>query len=209
MPRRTSTLYSPHPSITMVQSTIAKMQQKTGRTLAEWVELVKNEGPPTEAERRDWLKNEHGFGTNYAWWVAERAEGKGWEDDDPELYLQAAEKYVEEMFTGSKASLRPIYDRLLALGFGIAEDIKACPCKTIVPLYRDHVIAEIKPSTRTRIDFGLALGKYEGEIPERLIDTGGKAKKDRITHRIPITAIDEIDGEVEHWLRVAYELDAK
>jgi len=42
----------------------------------------------------------------------------------------------------------------------------------------------------------------------RLIDTGGFAKKDRITHRIPITQIDDIDGEVEHWLRVAYDLDA-
>ena len=33
--------------------------------------------PPTEKERRPWLK-EQGLTTNYAWWVAERAEGRGW-----------------------------------------------------------------------------------------------------------------------------------
>ena len=42
----------------------------------------------------------------------------------------------------------------------------------------------------------------------RLIDTGGFAKKDRITHRIPIASLAEIDGEVRRWLRTAYEMDA-
>ncbi len=83
---------------------------------------------------------------------------------------------------------------------------KVCPCKTPVPLYRKHVFAEIKPTTQTRIDLGLALGKMK--IPKRLIDTGGFAKKDRITHRIPITRLAEIDDEVKHWLKTAYDLDA-
>ena len=42
----------------------------------------------------------------------------------------------------------------------------------------------------------------------RLIDTGGFAKKDRITHRIPIRRPEEIDDEVNHWLKSAYEMDA-
>jgi hypothetical protein len=41
-----------------------------------------------------------------------------------------------------------------------------------------------------------------------VIDTGGLAKKDRITHRIEIRAISEIDEDVQKWLRTAYELDA-
>ena len=40
-----------------------------------------------------------------------------------------------------------------------------------------------------------------------MIDTGGFAKKDRITHRIPFANLAEIDGEVEEWLRIAYDLD--
>src|SRR5215831_16964011 len=90
-------IYSVHPGVQMVQDWIADLAKKTGRSLDEWIVLVKKEGPPTEKERRDWLKNEHGFGTNGAWWLAERAEGKGMEDGDPEMYLKAAEGYVEEM----------------------------------------------------------------------------------------------------------------
>jgi hypothetical protein len=75
-----------------------------------------------------------------------------------------------------------------------APDVKACPCKTIVPLYRHHVIAQLKPATQTRIDFGFALGGLKAKGP--LIDTGGFAKKDRITHRIEIKTRAHIDAEV-------------
>ena len=85
--------------------------------------------------------------------------------------------------------------------------MKACPCQTIVPLYRNHVFAQIKPTTNTRIDLGFALAKYKGKLPKRIIDTGGLAKKDRITHRIELKSADEIDSEVKKWLKTAYELD--
>jgi uncharacterized protein DUF5655 len=124
----------------------------------------------------------------------------------PAAYLATAERYVEQMFSGPKAGLRPIYDALLMLGLSIGRDTKACPCKTIVPIYRRHVIAQIKPATRTRIDFGLALGNTK--TPKRLVDTGGLTKKDRITHRIEVTSIDDIDDELKRWLKKAYEMDA-
>ena len=124
----------------------------------------------------------------------------------PDAYLATAERYVEQMFSGPKAVLRPIYDALLKAGLSMGKDTKACPCKTIVPIYRRHVIAQIKPSTRSRIDFGLALGNMKA--PKRLIDTGGYMKKDRITHRIEITSLDDIDAFVEKWLRKAYAMDA-
>ncbi|HLJ92369.1 MAG TPA: DUF5655 domain-containing protein [Gemmataceae bacterium] len=203
---RGKSIYSVHPGVAMVQDWIAQLPQKTGRSLEEWIALVQESGPATEQERREWLKKEHGLGTNSAWWIAERADGKGTDGDDPETYLKAAEQYVEAMFAGPKAGLRPIYDALLKLGFELGEDVRVCPCKTIVPLYRNHVFAQIKPATRTRIDFGFALGNRKAT--GRLIDTGGFAKKDRITHRIPITSLAEIDQEVKQWLKTAYDLDA-
>jgi hypothetical protein len=115
---------------------------------------------------------------------------------------------VEEQYSGPKAALRPIYDQLLKLGRSIGADVKACPCKTIVPLYREHVFAQIKPTTNTRIDLGFSLTHYKGKLPKRLIDTGGLAKKDRITHRIEIKSLAEIDDEVKKWLKIAYDLDA-
>jgi uncharacterized protein DUF5655 len=76
-------------------------------------------------------------------------------------------------------------------------------------LYREHVFAQIKPTTNTRIDLGFALARYKGKLPKRVIDTGGLAKKDRITHRIELKSFAEIDAEVKKWLKMAYELDAK
>lgn len=202
---KTKSSYGIHPGVAMVQKAIQELPAKTGRSLDAWIKLIKKSGPKTEKERREWLKIQHGLGTNYAAWLAERAEGKG-EDGDPEAYLRAAEGYVEKMYSGSKESLRPIYDALLRLGLGLGKDVKACPCQTIVPLYRKHVFAQIKPTTQTRIDLGFALKDLRAS--GRLIDTGGFAKKDRITHRIPITSVKDIDGEVKRWLKAAYELDA-
>src|SRR5438045_9679680 len=107
------------------------------------------------------------------------------------------------MLAGKKERLRPLYNALLKLSPSMGKDIKACPCQTIVPLYRNHVFAQIKPTTQTRIDFGLALG--DTKTPKRLIDTGGFAKKDRITHRFEITSLKDIDDEVKRWLKVAYD----
>ncbi|HET6863023.1 MAG TPA: DUF5655 domain-containing protein [Pyrinomonadaceae bacterium] len=200
-------IYSVHPGVLMVQKWVTELKTKTGRSLEEWIRYIKKNGPKGEKERREWLKTEHGLGTNTAGWLAERTEGKGAETADPDLYLKSAEQDVEKMFAGKKAALRPIYDALLKLGLKVGKDAKACPCQTIVPLYRNHVFAQIKPTTQTRIDLGFALGDMKPT--RRLIDTGGFAKKDRITHRIPITSLDDIDDEVTHWLRVAYDRDTK
>ncbi|HEY0764205.1 MAG TPA: DUF5655 domain-containing protein [Pyrinomonadaceae bacterium] len=204
--RRKKSIYGVHPGVLMTQKWIGELKQKTGRSLEEWLAYIKKTGPKDEKGRREWLKEKHGLGTNTAWWLAERAEGKGEESGDPDLYLEKAESDVEKMFSGGKAGLRPLYNALLKLGLKTGKEAKACPCQTIVPLYRNHVFAQIKPTTQTRIDMGFALGDMKPT--GRLIDTGGFAKKDRITHRIPITSMDDIDDEVKRWLKIAYDRDA-
>ena len=200
-------IYDVHPGVAMVQKWVGELKDKTGRSLEEWMALIQKDGPADERGRRAWLKTKHKLGTNGAWWLTERAGGKGGEDDDPESYLRSAVRNVEEQYSGAKENLRPIYDELLRLGKSMGADVKACPCKTIVPLYRRHVFAQIKPTTNTRVDLGLALAQYQGKLPKRLIDTGGLAKKDRITHRMELKASENIDGEVKRWLKIAYDLD--
>ena len=199
-------LYGVHPGVLMLQKWIADLEQKTGRSLDEWMAFINKEGPKTEAARRDWLKASHDLGTNSAAWLAERSVGKGSDEFTPEGYLRQAERYVEEMYAGKKAPLKPIHDALLKLSLRLGKDVKACPCKTMVPIFRRYAIAQIKPATLTRIDLGFAL--KDTKAKGRLIDTGGFAKKDRITHRIPIASLDDIDDEVKRWLQVAYEMDA-
>jgi Domain of unknown function (DUF5655)/Domain of unknown function (DUF4287) len=204
---RPAPVYDVHPGVAQVQKWIAELKPKTGRSLDEWLALVKKDGPKEYFARRAWLKSKYNLGTNSAWWIADRAEGKGGEEDSPEKYLAAAARYVEDQYSGKKSALRPMYDELLQLAKSLGSDVKVCPCKTMVPLYRNHVFAQIKPATNSRIDFGLCFSTYKGKLPKRLIDTGGLAKKDRITHRIEITHPAEIDSDVQKWLRAAYHLD--
>ena len=203
---KTKSIYSVHPGVVMTQKWLGELKQKSGRTLEEWLRVIKKDGPAEEKARRDWLREKHGLNTMIATYLAERSTGKGAQMEDPVLYLQSAERDVDKMFAGGKAHLRPVYDALLKLGLKTGKEAKACPCTTIVPLYRKHVFAQITPTTQTRIDMGFALGDLKPT--GRLIDTGGFAKKDRITHRIPITSLDDIDDEVKHWLKVAYDRDA-
>ena len=182
---------------------VAGLKEKTGKDLAAWQKILKASGLSKHGEMLKHLKSEHGVTHGFANLIVHKTlnSDAGSADGDDLIAAQ---------YAGPKAGLRPLYDALLKFGLRVAPDVKACPCKTMVPLFRNHVIAQIKPATRTRIDLGLALAphvKAGGKVPARLIDTGGLAKKDRITHRFAIESADDIDGEVETWLRRAYELD--
>lgn len=203
---KSQSVYDVHPGVAMAQKWIAELRDKTGKSLEDWTALVKKQGPDGHMNRVNWLKTKHKVGHNSAWGIAERVEGGG-DEDTPEAYLAAAVRYIDEQYAGPKQKLRPLYEKLLALGRGIGADVKACPCKTMVPLYRKHVFAQIKPTTNSRIDMGFALATHKGKLPKRLIDTGGLAKKDRITHRIEIKSAADVDDEIKKWLQVAYDLD--
>src|SRR3989440_12441760 len=90
-------IYGVHPGVLMTQKWIAELKQKTGRSLDEWLKFIKKEGPSDEKQRREWLKTKCGLGTNYASWLAARSLGKAQETEDPDVYLQTAEAYVDRM----------------------------------------------------------------------------------------------------------------
>ena len=49
-------LYSVHPVVSMVQAIIRNLPKKTGRSLEEWIQLLRESGPSGEKEQRAWLK---------------------------------------------------------------------------------------------------------------------------------------------------------
>jgi hypothetical protein len=200
-------VYSVHPGVVTVQTWVAGLEETTGRSLDAWLALVRRNGPADETARREWLKKRHGLGADAARWIAERSFGRGFEDDDPELYLKAAEAYVAAMYAGKKAGLRPIHDALVDLCQALGKDVRICPAKTMVAIYRKHVIAEITPATLSRVDFGLALGPVKA-ASTRLVGTGGLTRKDRITHRIAISRLGDVDAEIARWLAAAYRRDS-
>lgn len=198
--------YSVHPAVAHGQAMIANLAGTTGRPLPQWLKLVAAQKLDERRAIMAWLKEAHGLGMSSAMLIAEAAT-QGSASLSAEGYLRAAPGYVDTLFAGPKAALRPLYEELLGIALQLGKDVKVSPGKTMVPLYRKHVFAQLKPGTRTRLDLGLALGGLKAE--GRLIDTGGFAKKDRITHRIAIASAADIDAETRKWLAQAYTLDAE
>ncbi len=160
--------YDLHPSVAMAHSVIAGMKEKTGRSLDEWVRHVKKNGPSAERARAAWLKKEHRLGANYASWIAAKSAGASNAFEDANEYLEQAQDYVDKMYDGPKAHLRPIYDAILTFAKTLGKDVGVSPCSTMVPIYRKHVIAQIKPTTRTRIRPGpCAEGHEDAEAVDR------------------------------------------
>lgn len=204
-PPRRRNPYSVHPGILLVQRFIATLPQKTGRPLQEWLDLLRDDGPRDARARRDWLRKAHHLDTGTARWIAEHAEGRQREEGDPEAYLEAAPLYVEAMFSGPKARLRPLYETILDHALGLGPDVRACPARDRVAFFRSRVFAQVVPAARAHLDLGLALGTTR--TPPRLLPAHGRKRDDRITHRMPISREEEIDADLRRWLRIAYELD--
>jgi hypothetical protein len=183
-----------------MQETIrARLKEKTGKSVDEWVAVLKNDGPAVWKERVAWLMQKHGLGRVAANIVAAEAEGAATD------YSQGA-SLIEAMFAGPKAGLRPVYDRISAAARSLGADVSVLPCKTQVTFRRKRQFAWVKPAARGRIDLGLAL---PGMKPAgRLQDVPGTNDKDRVRLRIPLTSETDADPEVLRWLKAAYEQDA-
>jgi hypothetical protein len=199
--------YDVHPGVAMVQKWVAELPAKTGRSLDEWADLVRRSKLPTDKAKREWLKAEYGHGTNTAWWIVEYADGQATWDADPAAYLANAVGYVDGMFGPGKEWQRPIFEAVVAFARALGPDVKVCPCKTIVPLYRSRVFAELKPATRARLELALALGE-EPFVGRLQVNPRAKGN-DRLRHLIPLTAETDFDAEVKKWLTEAYRRDAR
>ncbi len=197
--------YHVHPAVDHAKAIVANLARTTDASIDEWVHRIGETGISEMRPLVAWLRADRGLGGTTAAVVA-RVALEGYASIDEAAYLAAAPGYVDALYRGPRAALRPIHDALVELCVGLGPDIRLCPATTMLPVYRRHVIAQIRPATRTRIDLGLALGPDASG--DRLVDTGGVSEGDRITHRIPLETPRDLDDGVVSQLRKAYSMDA-
>lgn len=180
----------------MAAAITANLPAKTGKTLAEWVEIVRAQGPLTWKQRVEWLKREYGLGHGQAQVVA-------WEADKPVDATPATpEELVAAQYAGEKAPLRAIYDRLAAVVANLGADATLEPRQTYVSLNRRKQFGVIQATSKARVTLGLVL---PGEPAGERLRAAGSFGSGRTTHRVDLSEPDEVDGEVEGWLRRAYD----
>ena len=174
-----------------IANQVANIEKSTGRTLAEWIEIVRASGLEKHGQAVAMLKSEHGMGHGNANLVVIKAReadagGAASEDD-----------LVASHYAGKNAALRPAYDAVIAAISGFGDDIELAPKKTYVSLRRRKQFGSVGP----------AAGQLEvcvnlpGTPPtERLKPITGMA-----THRVRIPDASGLDDELLAWLREAYE----
>ena len=172
------------------------MKERTGRTLEEWIKVVHASGidPLDRGAVRRWLKSEHGVLQNSRWAISfAAAQAAGWT-------APSVEEYIDSQYTGTKEALRPIFDRLREFIDDLGDDITTEGRGTYTPFVRRRQFLAIAAATKARVDVGL---RYTDPPKSKLLSEA-KAPG-QATHKMSLTAVDDITSEVERLIRIAYE----
>jgi len=169
--------------------------ERTGEGLETWNARVIERGFKDEASLRTWLETQGVTGYPAMLLVMERF---GYPD-----YLQAT---ADELIDGQYADrpdLRPILDGVLAWLPSIG-DVEVQARKTYVALITPkRTFASVQPTTKKRVDLGLRLAA--DQKPEGRLEVAKNFGQSSVTHKIGIESADQLDDEVEDWLKRAYE----
>lgn len=175
------------------QSMIENLSKNTGKSLEQWIKIVKSQNLAKHGEVVTFLKTDHGLTHGFANLIAHKAKGSdaGSAENTDDL--------VSAQYTG-KEHFRPLYDQLISEISGFGTDIEIAPKKTYVSIRRKKQFAILKPATKTRFELELNLkdqaptGKLEA-IP---------SKNAMCSHVIKLAESDEVNDEVKSWLQKAY-----
>lgn len=175
------------------QTMIENLYKNTGKTLVEWIAIVKKENFAKHGEIIKFLKEQHSFTYGFANLVAHKT------NETDAGSAKDTDALITTQFKG-KENLKPIYDSLLASIVKLGNDIEIAPKNTYVSLRRKKQFATLNPATKTRFEIGINLkgqepkGKLEAEKPNSMC-----------SHKIKITDNSEIDVEVMEWIKKAYD----
>ena len=178
-----------------LQSMIDNLPEKTGKSLAEWYEVIAKTKLEKHGEIMKVLKGDHGVTHGFANTITilYRQQLAGGPPSEEEL--------IEKQYEGAKAELKPIYEAVLAEVTKFGSDLEISPKKTYVSLRRKKQFAIVQASTKTRVDLGLNL---KGVDPTTRLE-GGNVFSGMCTHRVRLNSPSDVDQEIVSWLKQAYD----
>lgn len=180
------------------QTQLNNIQKKTGKTLDELAGLIRSSGLTRHSELRSMLMKELGLGHGDANTLVHVVLKSDSERAAQEKGATTGE-VLDEIYSGPKAALRPIHERLMEQidGFG---EFEVAPKKGYVSLRRKKQFAMLGPATNTRFELGLNV---KGLPPHpRLLEqpAGGMCN-----YKVRLTDPVDVDGELLGWIRQAYD----
>jgi hypothetical protein len=176
-----------------LQSQVRNIEATYGRSIDEWIELIDASGLTRHGQIVAMLKADYGLShgaANRVALVAIEARKPAAATTDPEA----------DLYSGGKAALRPIHERLMAAINGLGTDLEVAPKKGYLSLRRRKQFAMIKPAAG-HVDVGLILpGQAVGGRLESAATFNAL-----FTHRVRVRSVGDVDDELGGWLRDAYD----
>ncbi|ATC32391.1 DUF4287 domain-containing protein [Caulobacter vibrioides] len=171
----------------------ANLERETGKTLEQWVEIVRCECPETRPKaRNDWLKATYGIGQNRAatiFGVAFPAE-MGWDDADglrAALWTDPASAAVLEALEAAMADLP-----------GVVTGQR----KGYTAWSRKSQFAAAKPLKGGGVALGLALTP---EASPRLAEPRNETWSERLKAKLVVASPAEVDMALKALLKTAWD----
>jgi len=168
--------------------------KNTGKSLEQWIEIVKQKNFVKHSEIISFLKDEHSFTYGFANLVAHKSKGSdaGSAADTSAL--------IEKQYKG-KENLRPVYEKLLGEILKFGNDIEVAPKNAYVSLRRKKQFALLQPATKTRFEIGLILKGQEASGMLEIIPTANAM----CSHKINVEKEADVTRAVLDWIKSAYD----
>jgi predicted transport protein len=175
------------------QTMTENLHKNTGKTLEDWITIVKKENLVKHGEMVSFLKEQHALTHGFANLIALKAKGSdaGSAENQDDL--------IVSQYKG-KEHLKPIYDKLLSEIQTFGKDVEIAPKNTYVSLRRKKQFATFNPVTKTCFEIGINL---KGQEPQGKLEVI-KTTNAMCSHKINVTDLKDIDKEVIEWIKTAY-----
>ncbi|HLO28731.1 MAG TPA: DUF4287 domain-containing protein, partial [Anaerolineales bacterium] len=178
------------------QTQIDNIQKKTGNSLDELSVIVRKSGLTRHGEIRDYLKRELGLGHGDANALVHAVFQS---DGQRAAQGKSTDQVLDEIYSGTKAHLRPIHEKLMKEINKLGE-FEIAPKKGYVSLRRKRQFAMLGPKTNTRFELGINAKDLKKSA--RLLE---QPKGSMCNYIINLTEVKDVDSELVGWIKSAYE----
>jgi len=179
-----------------LETQIKNIQTRTGKTLDQLYAIIGKSGLSKHGEIRDMLKKDlnmgHGDANTLVHVFLKGESGSGAESS-------SSDDVLDQIYTGPKASLRPIHDKLMESinKFG---EFEIAPKKAYISLRRKKQFAMIGPATNTRVEVGLNMKGVKATDRLTELPAGQMCQ-----FKVKLSEAKEVDKELVDWIRQAYD----
>jgi hypothetical protein len=176
---------------------LGNIEKRSGKSLKELTEIVRASGLTKHGEIRDMLKRDlamgHGDANTLTHHVLNSSKSGGAET------TPSTDDAVSVLYSGPKAALRPIHEKLMKeiAKFG---EFEIAPKKTYLSLRRKKQFAMVGPATNTRVEVG--INSKDLTATDRLTEMPPNSM---CNYKVRLGSEAEADAELIAWIKRAYD----